>query len=281
MNRLKIVHRTGFSYEIPAVASYNEARMHPVSSATQIVLSSSLNIHPNAVQHSYVDYWGTHVSTFEVLTPHTELSVTATSLVEVREKPETLLSATWSEIKELSQSTTELIECTQQTALTQPPRELVALANAIAKKHENPGEAAHVIAVAVCDRIKYTKGVTGVQTTASRAWEAKKGVCQDIAHITLGALRAVGIPARYVSGYFLSKADAQIGETIEGESHAWVQWFNGDWHGFDPTNMLEIGERHVQVAHGRDYKDVAPLRGVYSGANASEIFVSVEVTRMQ
>ena len=79
MSRLRIVHRTGFSYELPATASYNEARMLPFNSTEQFVLSANLQIHPAAAQHGYVDYWGTQVSTFEVLTPHTELSVTATS----------------------------------------------------------------------------------------------------------------------------------------------------------------------------------------------------------
>lgn len=280
MNRLKIVHRTGFTYEIPATASYNEARMHPVSNNRQIVLSSNLSIQPAAVQHSYVDYWGTNVSTFEVLTPHTELSVTATSMVEVRAYESVAPSITWELLRDVKDSTTELVECSMQTSLTQPHKETIHMAHAVAKRHDDPGAAAVEICAEVHKHIKYTKGATSVQTTASRSWEAKKGVCQDIAHITLGALRAVGIPARYVSGYILSKADAEIGETIEGESHAWVEWYAGQWHGFDPTNMLEIGERHVLVAHGRDYKDVSPLRGVYSGANASEIFVSVEVTRV-
>ena len=95
----------------------------------------------------------------------------------------------------------------------------------------------------------------------------------------LDALRAVGIPARYVSGYLQSKPDAAIGETIVGESHAWVEWFTGDWFGYDPTNMLNIGERHVLIARGRDYKDVSPLRGVYAGASASGVFVKVEITK--
>lgn len=280
MNRLKIVHRTGFKYEIPATASYNEARMHPMSSNTQIVLSSNLAIQPAAVQHSYTDYWGTQVSTFEVLTPHTELSVTATSLVEIRGDESASASITWEQLSEVANSSVELVECAAQTSLTSPPNELAKLAASIAKKFDTPADAAKEISAQIHERITYTKGVTGVQTTAAKAWEAKNGVCQDIAHITLGALRSVGIPARYVSGYFLSKADAQVGESIEGESHAWVEWFVGSWQGFDPTNMLAISERHAKVAHGRDYKDVSPLRGVYSGAHASEIFVSVEVTRV-
>ena len=127
--------------------------------------------------------------------------------------------------------------------------------------------------------MEYVSGVTAVSSTAAEAWESRKGVCQDIAHVAVGALRAAGLPARYVSGYLHPRADAPIGETVVGESHAWVEWFSGRWHGYDPTNQLEIGDRHVRVGHGRDYTDVAPLRGVYAGAAGSELFVSVSITR--
>lgn len=279
MSRLRIVHRTGFSYELPATASYNEARMLPVNSNEQFVLQANLQIHPAAAQHGYVDYWGTQVSTFEVLTPHTELSVTATSVVEVRPALRVSPDMSWDDLAIVRTSTTKFVEFTEQTRLTEPPAGVINLARDIADKHDNPAATAMAIAAAVYDNIEYTKGVTGVQTTAAHAWENKKGVCQDIAHVTLGALRSVGIPARYVSGYLQSKADAEIGETIVGESHAWVEWFTGDWFGYDPTNMLHIGERHVLIARGRDYRDVSPLRGVYGGASASGVFVKVEITR--
>jgi len=122
-------------------------------------------------------------------------------------------------------------------------------------------------------------GSTTVYTTAREAWEKKKGVCQDITHLAIGALRSIGLPARYVSGYLHPKPDAAIGETIAGESHAWVEWFCGDWQGFDPTNLIDIGDRHVAVGRGRDYNDVPPLRGVYAGPYASKLFVTVEITR--
>ena len=73
--------------------------------------------------------------------------------------------------------------------------------------------------------------------------------------------------------------NAQIGETIRGESHAWVEWFTGEWNAWDPTNLIDIGERHVKVGLGRDYNDVPPLRGVYAGAGKSQLFVSVEITK--
>lgn len=279
MSRLKIVHATGFSYEHPATASYNEARMLPQSDQSQIVLSSRLKISPVAAQHSYVDYWGTHVSTFEVLTPHRELSVTATSVVEVRRSDSSPPQTSWEALANLRESSTRFIEFSQNKPLTDPPAEVSRLATKIAAKHEDPCAAALDIAAEMHQRIEYTKGVTGVQTTAKHAWQARKGVCQDIAHVTLGALRSVGIPARYVSGYLLSKADAEVGETVSGESHAWVEWYCGDWYGFDPTNMLTIGDRHVFVARGRDYGDVSPLRGVYAGPDTSGVFVSVEITK--
>jgi transglutaminase-like putative cysteine protease len=118
-----------------------------------------------------------------------------------------------------------------------------------------------------------------VQSTAREAWEQGRGVCQDITHIVIGALRHVGIPARYVSGYLHPKPNAAVGETVTGESHAWVEWFCGEWRGWDPTNLIDIGDRHVLVGRGRDYRDVSPLRGIYAGPFRSKLFVRVEITR--
>ncbi len=279
MSRLRIVHRTGFTYNLPAQASYNEARMLPAHSGDQFVLSTNLEISPSAIQHSYLDYWGTRVSTFEVLTPHTELSVTATSLVEVRPSEATAHDMTWNELDELADTSVHFVEHLRSTRLTAPHDEVVTMAADARTAGATPHDTALLIARAVYDRIEYQRGVTGVHSTGADAWTAGKGVCQDFAHVAIGALRSLGIPARYVSGYLHPKPQAAIGETVTGESHAWVEWFTGAWHGYDPTNMIEIGERHVLVARGRDYTDVSPLRGVYAGPSASSIFVRVEITR--
>ena len=137
----------------------------------------------------------------------------------------------------------------------------------------------HASTNAIGDAVEYMPGVTGVHSTASEAWPARQGVCQDIAHITLGALRSVGIPARYVSGYLHPNDHAEVGAPTVGESHAWVEWFAGDWQGFDPTNGIEIGDRHVLVGRGRDYNDVPPLRGVYAGPHKGDLHVQVLITR--
>ena len=279
MSRLRVIHRTGFTYNLPAQASYNEARMLPAHSGDQFVLSTNLEISPPAIQHSYIDYWGTRVSTFEVLTPHTELSVTATSLVEVRPSDAPAPDATWRDLEALANTSVHFVEHLRPTRLTAPHEEVERLARATREAGANPHETALVLARAVHDRIEYQRGVTGVHSTGAEAWTAGKGVCQDFAHVLIGALRSLGIPARYVSGYLHPKPTALIGETVTGESHAWVEWYAGEWFCYDPTNMLEIGERHVLVARGRDYPDVSPLRGVYAGPSASSIFVRVEITR--
>ena len=279
MNRLRIKHTTGFHYEGEVTASYNEARMLPVTSDGQLVLYSNLEILPISAQHAYVDYWGSRVSSFEILTPHRELALTATSLVEVRPQVHRPHTLSWDDLALAAERATEFVEQRGQTRRTAPPAEVITLARDIANDCASPCEAALEICIAIGNSVEYMQGVTGVHSTAAEAWEHRKGVCQDIAHLAIGALRSVGIPARYVSGYLHPKPGAAVGETVTGESHAWVEWYCGEWRGYDPTNLIDIGDRHVIVGRGRDYNDVPPLRGVYAGPFKSALFVRVEITR--
>lgn len=279
MKRLRIRHETGFHYDGEVTASYNEARMLPVSADGQLVLFSNLEILPISSHHTYVDYWGTRVSSFEILTPHAELSLAATSLVEVRDRPHPAHRLEWTALADEIETATEYVEQLGQTNRTRPPDEVVQIARDLVARAESPCDAALAICQEIGNRIEYVSGATTVYTTAAQAWEHKKGVCQDITHLALGALRAVGIPARYVSGYLHPQPDAEVGVTVTGESHAWVEWFCGTWQGYDPTNLIDIGDRHVTVGRGRDYADVAPLRGVYAGPYGSRLFVTVEITR--
>lgn len=279
MSRLRIVHRTGFDYDNPATASYNEVRMLPQTGDEQWVLQAALEIRPAAAQHSYQDYWGSRVSTFEVLTPHTELAVTATSVVEVRERADDLSDIDWAALPGLAERNIMFVEFDRQSALTEPPAEVRTLVRQIRKQGLGVRATAREILRAVGTALSYIPGSTGVHSTAADAWAQRAGVCQDFAHLAIGALREAGIPARYVSGYLHPKPDAVIGEMVVGESHAWVEYYAGSWQGYDVTNLIEIGERHVLVARGRDYTDVSPLRGVYAGPSASSLFVTVEITR--
>ncbi|MDR1806619.1 MAG: transglutaminase family protein [Propionibacteriaceae bacterium] len=281
MMRLKLRHESGFHYKGVIHTSYNEARLLPGDHAGQTVLSSRLSIRPRAGQYGYIDYFNTPVTHFEILTSHTELWVEATALVENdRGEPRQAEIAPWSELPELAGSTAKLVEYGQQTRRTRPPAEVADLAAAARREEPDPAAAAVRICREIRDHVEYVKGVTGVNSTAEEAWGQHRGVCQDITHIALGALRAAGIPARYVSGYLHPDAEPAVGVTAAGEMHAWIEFFTGHWLGFDPTNRSYIGDRHILVARGRDYDDIAPIRGVVNGEGESEMFVKVELTRV-
>ncbi len=277
--RLRIEHATGFTYPGDVGASYNEARMLPGSTDAQFVLSSQFDIEPSTSVNYYTDYFGTRVASFDVLAGHHALDLTARSLVEVRPRPVEFTEITWDRLRREAGRAVSTVEMLGQSDRTEPPAEVAEIARSIAAQHDDPGRAAIAIASAIGDAMEYMPGVTGVHSTGAEAWAERKGVCQDITHITLGALREVGIPARYVSGYLHPSPHAEVGVPVKGESHAWVEWFSGDWEGFDPTNRIEIGDRHVLVGRGRDYNDVPPLRGVYAGPHKSELHVQVMITR--
>ena len=145
---------------------------------------------------------------------------------------------------------------------------------------DTPYDYACAVVRLVHDEVDYVFGATGVHSRAAQAWVQRSGVCQDMAHLVIGALRLVGVPARYVSGYLMPQRDAELGRGYAGESHAWVQFWDGDWVGVDPTNDQLPGELHVEVAAGRDYRDVPPIRGIFTGSGTSDMFVWVEMTRI-
>lgn len=275
MSTLRIEHRTDFQYAEQVVSSYNEARLTPAWLPRQRVLDSKIEISPLSWRTSYKDYWESDVTVFEITQPHTSLTVTSRSLVEVLPQTHREDRADWDALngprfKDL------LCEYLALTPVTQPTDELLAYALEAAGGAE-PDAAARQICDYLHDQINYVPGVTNVHTPAADAWAARSGVCQDFAHLAIGALRAVGIPARYVSGYLHPKKDAEIGETVSGESHAWVEWWGGDWLGYDPTNSSEVGDHHVIVARAREYGDVPPLSGVVAG-NTTKLSVTVNVT---
>jgi transglutaminase-like putative cysteine protease len=278
MSRYKVVHRTGFRYSSPVQASYNEVRMLPVKDETQLVFNSKLEIRPHPASHEYQDYFGTRVVMFEVLEPHEELEIVSTTTVELRDQGEPEASMDWDQLAIHIERNLDLRDAVTLSKRTAVPADLAKFAKKWAAT-ASPAETAAAICAHIHKTMKYQFGVTGVQSNASEAWSNKVGVCQDFTHLALGAMRSVGIPARYVSGYLHPQPNPEIGQKVVGESHAWVEWFAGEWVTNDPTNNLEITDRHIVVARGRDYDDVPPLRGVFAGASASELFVSVEITK--
>jgi transglutaminase-like putative cysteine protease len=273
---IEVRHRTRFAYSSEIPTSYNEARVTPAHLPRQRVLTTEVDITPVTWQTNYVDYWDTRVTAFEVLRPHRSLTVTATSRVEVMPEYQPWQAPDWAELRG-SAITDRLAEYLVNSPATEPTEELAAFAEETAAKSA-PDLAARAICSYLHDTIRYVPGATTVHTPAAHAWQERSGVCQDFAHLAAGALRHVGIPARYVSGYLHPRARAGIGETVQGESHAWVEWWAGDWLGYDPTNDSVVADHHVVVARAREYTDVMPLKGIFTGAD-SELTVSVEVTQ--
>ncbi len=277
MSRLRVVHTSTFRYGSAVLASYNEARMTPYSQQGQTVLETTLDVQPHTGWHEYRDYWGTAVTAFEVLTPHESMVITAEHLVEVAERGPLRSPAGWETLRG-AELRDRLAEFLADTPTTAPPAEVVELAQRAAADLE-PADAALAVSAALRDQVEYIPGVTTVHSPAAEAWDARAGVCQDIAHLVTGALRAIGIPARYVSGYLHPDSSAAVGTTVVGDSHAWVEWWVGEWFAYDVTNRVIAGDHHVVLARGRCYDDVPPLRGIYAGARTQDADVQVQITR--
>lgn len=276
--RLRVVHTTGYRYDAPVTRSHNEARLTPRSDHRQHLVAGRVETEPGARASRYTDRWGTEVTVFDLHTPHTELTIVASSVVRTGAAATPVTGTGWAALRS-AEVFDRYAEFLEPTGYVPRHRELDALARDLGAGNE-PAEAVLAVSEWVHDNLTYRRGTTGAHSGAVDAWLAREGVCQDYAHLTLALLRCLGIPARYVSGYLHTDPDAPVGRTVEGESHAWIEAWTGRWWGFDPTNDVEAGPRHVWVAVGRDYADVTPLRGTYAGGSAAEVEVTVEVTRL-
>lgn len=278
MWRMRVVHSTGYAYKSPVTASFNEARLTPRSDSRQNVILNRVETVPATRSYRYVDYWGTAVTAFDLHAPHTELEVTSSSVVETdrQEVPDEKVS--WDDLQ------TEAVidrfdEVLSPTHFTPASKRLARVGQKIVKDH-GPFEAVVAAANWVHSELDYVPGTTGVHSSGLDAHREGKGVCQDFAHLTLILLRSMGIPARYVSGYLHPNRQAPVGDAIDGQSHAWIQAWTGGWWNYDPTNDTDINEQYVSVGVGRDYSDVSPLKGVYSGEGSTDLDVVVEITRL-
>ncbi|MCW3157121.1 transglutaminase family protein [Micropruina sonneratiae] len=278
--QIRIVHHTGYSYPEAVAGSYNEVRMTPRSSREQWVLSSRIEIQPSPWVLSYTDYWGTKVNSFEIRERHSRLGVTSTATVEITRPAERAPGTSWEQLREPAFED-RMVEMLTVSEHVDPGDELCDFAAGVAGETSSPAETVFEVVQKIREQVSYVPGVTHVRTRARDVWEAGAGVCQDMVHVAIGALRSVGIPARYVSGYLMPAKEPLIGEARKGESHAWLQYWDGAWMGLDPTNDSAPGESHVEVGIGRDYSDVPPLRGIYSGAGESEMYVDVEMTVLE
>jgi transglutaminase-like putative cysteine protease len=277
---LHLLHRTTFIYAGSARDSFNEARLCPVDDATQSRRQFTLRTTPVVETRDYRDFYGNIVHYFDVATPHKKL------VIEAESEMETTPNVARQPVPAVPVA--ELDTC--------PERELYAEflneSNYVPEAVELWREAQDAIAgerfTVWADAIRigrhvyktftYKPNSTGVNTRATDALKQRTGVCQDFAHVMLGMCRSIGIPARYVSGYFFNQ-HRRPGE-VEA-SHAWVEVMipGYGWSAFDPTHDRAADERYVKVATGRDYADIRPVSGTYRGAPTRELKVEVFVSR--
>jgi transglutaminase-like putative cysteine protease len=279
--RLRIEHTTSVRYLGPVITSFNEARMTPLTTPSQVTLESQVTAGPGVPVWTYNDYWGTFVSVFDLPEPHDDLVIRAVATVETEPfggLPAAGDRPSWSELAGRS-SKGRLLEFLLPTALTTVTGEISA-AGCEAIAGLSPDAAAEALSARVREHVTYMPGATGVRTNAQEAWDKGQGVCQDMAQLTVALLRAAGLPARYVSGYLHPDPKAEPGRTSAAQSHAWIEYWAGAWTPLDPTSGAPVGERHVVVARGRDYGDVPPIKGIYHGPSGGDMKVTVEVTRL-
>lgn len=278
MWRMRVVHSTGYAYQSPVTASYNEARLTPRSNGRQNVILNRVETVPASRSYGYIDYWGTAVTAFDLHAPHADLTVVSSSVVETEPQQPPAADAGWNDLR--SEAVIDRFdELLRPTPHTPAGKRLGVVGRKIVRSHEPAGA---VVAAAewVRGALDYLPGTTSVHSSGLDALAEGTGVCQDFVHLSLMLLRSMGIPGRYVSGYLHPDRDAVIGDTVDGRSHAWIEVWTGDWWSYDPTNGTEISEQYVSVGAGRDYADVAPLKGIYSGEGATDLDVIVEVTRL-
>ncbi len=275
---LSVLHRTTFIYAGQAHDSFNEVRLRPVDDALQSCKRYELRIEPAAASRAYQDFYGNEVQYFDVAAGHPQLVVEAESEVETvpdAERPP-IPAVTFAELV-ASPEREMLAEFAADSHYVPLTAEIQEEAKRLPG---DPGDDVWNVVQALSRHVygtfAYKQKVTGVSTTAADALQLRAGVCQDFAHVLLGLCRSRGIPARYVSGYFLNRHLRQ-GE-IEA-SHAWIEAFvpGCGWVAHDPTHARGADEHYVKVAVGRDYGDIRPVSGTYRGAATRELCVTVKI----
>jgi transglutaminase-like putative cysteine protease len=289
MNRYHLVHVTQFQYDGPVSESYNEVRLRPMHDDRQSCLSFRLTTNPESRGTSFRDSAGNWVHQFNILREHTRLRVEAESVVLAHEAPELPAAHDQIRLADVHARRDDLYEeyfdyIAPSTFVPHLPQ----LEEIIRAAEQSSDGGALTFAQAASDlihqRFRYVKGATHVHSSIVDSITVGAGVCQDFAHVLLGVVRMNGLPARYVSGYLVpgstAEPNAKQEEVIGGQaSHAWAEVYIPDagWIPLDPTLGSPVGLRHVRIAYGRDYGDVAPVRGVYKGHAGQRLSVDVRV----
>ena len=275
---------TEYVYDASVTDNLNALRVRPATTSTQRCDEFTVRIEPEARVGRHSDYFGTEVLEFGIVRPHTRMSIDVRARV-VTAEPLEPPDVPWPALD--TEAYAEAAGEYLLPAVEEPHDEtLDELCAAI--RRETPLATLRELCDLIPDRYEYRAGVTYVGSTVEEFLRAGAGVCQDYVHLGLILLRRNGIAARYVSGYLWAAQTDEGDDSVEVETHAWLEALlpaydgRGEpvWVGADPTNRRLAGERHVKIGHGRHYADVPPVRGVYQGSATSKLQASVQMTRL-
>jgi transglutaminase-like putative cysteine protease len=284
----RVTHSSSYGYSEPASLCHNLLHLTARDTAGQMCSQSQLLIEPlPAVSASKTDYFGNTATFFTVQEPHVKLTITAVNLAHLRPQtpPEARLTPPWEDVvKQLGRpDSPEALEACQFLFDTQYVQRQPELAD-YARASFTPGrpilEAVLDLTRRIHGEFRYDKAATTTATPVLHVLQNRHGVCQDFAHLQIGCLRSLGLPARYVSGYLLTSPPAGQPRLVGADaSHAWVSVYcpGAGWIDVDPTNNIIPGDKHIVLAWGRDYDDVCPIKGVILGGGQQKVSVAVDV----
>lgn len=276
-------HLTKFVYSNAVSESIMETRMHPRSDALQRCLNFQLSVSPRCRVFSYRDHLSNHVHHFDIPGAHEQLVIVAESLVEMEECfpiPAFLAPDAWAELDADVQAG-DFWEFLFPSEFTEPTPLLQALGDKLdVRRRDDPLMVLHDLNEKLYHYFDYVPRSTEADSLIDVALTQKTGVCQDFAHVMISLVRSrLNIPCRYVSGY-LYHGDKYKDRSVNSATHAWIEAYLPQlgWVGFDPTNWLVAGDRHIRTALGRDYSDVPPTHGIFRGSANTDLTVAVRVS---
>ncbi len=284
--RLDIRYRMQFSYDRPVREAHNELRVRPRDLPGQRLLAHRLTSDPLARVLSFTDYWGTTIDHLGLVFEHEGFEIVAEAAVETRPRlqPTNGSTAGWAD-EQYRLHNSEYLTASPHVQWTE---NIAAIANDTKAGISDATSLVQAMVAATRDVLSYERDSTRIGIPLAELVTSGRGVCQDFAHLNIGLLRAAGVPARYVSGYLFAGDETNIetgggDQSVTVQTHAWVEAAlpNGEWMAIDPTNDQPVGERHVVIGFGRDYDDVAPVRGVYYGDGVPTVDATVEMRRME
>lgn len=291
--KYRVRHTTHYKYASRVTHCYNMANIVPRNTNRQKCLSSRIEVLPHpSVTNRRVDYFGNEAYHFEIQKPHKELAITAISEVEVADSIQDMnldFSESYAEALDsihqaVSEESLEAREFLLNSPIIKVSKDLIDYAKPSFNADRSLRDCVRELTHRIFTEFAYDPNFTTIATPLADVLKHKRGVCQDFAHLQVGCLRAMGIPAKYVSGYLETLPPPGQKKMVGAdESHAWIAYFSPKegWVEFDPTNNTLAESQHIVTALGRDYYDVTPVKGVIFGGGKSPVLtVSVDVARL-